>query len=211
VLTEGEVMAAIFAAEGSLDLGGVEIVERRRIAEEPEPEPEPAPEPRPRGAEAARVRDAPPVATEAASDLPDALRAIAERGWAGADWVDAPTMPPPERAALTPRERAVLAGAGRAGELPTLRIRGLGRADARVRLEDFVSLHRAAGRAYIRVITGKGVGSPGEPVLKHLVAAWCAGAGAAEVRGLAPEREASLEYGALILQLRRARRSPRGR
>ncbi|MCA9661394.1 MAG: Smr/MutS family protein, partial [Myxococcales bacterium] len=199
-----------------LDLSGVEIVERRVTVAvavtvtEAEAKCESEPSPAPAGGEQASVGDELAAAT-GGSGLPDALRAIVERGWAGADWVDAPTMPPPERAALTSRERAVVAAAGRAGVLPTLRIRGLGREEARARLEDFVSLHRAAGRGYIRVITGKGVGSPGEPVLKHLVAAWCAGAGAAEVRALAPEREASLEYGALILQLRRAPRSGKGR
>ena len=65
-----------------------------------------------------------------------------------------------------------------------------------------LALRRAVGDRIVRVITGKGIGSPGEPVLKAAVVAWCAGEGADVVREWAPERERDGCYGALILALR---------
>ncbi|MCB9567306.1 MAG: Smr/MutS family protein [Myxococcales bacterium] len=61
--------------------------------------------------------------------------------------------------------------------MPALRLRGLRRDAAIDALADFVALRRAVGDRIVRVITGKGIGSPGEPVLKAAVVAWCAGEG----------------------------------
>lgn len=140
----------------------------------------------------------------AATSAKEELRGLRERDWAGASWSSsAEPMGPAECALPSASERRLIVAARRRSPLPTLRIRGLRRQAALVALEDFISLQQAAGRRYVRVITGKGIGSPGEPVLKRLLVVWCDGEGARLVRELAPEREASLEFGGFILALRR--------
>ena len=210
-MTEGEVMAAAFSDQ-HFDPSEVEIVARvahppaarpKVPASEPgEPEePEVVPE---RAAERDPETVAEPVDPELAR-ADEALRQIRARAWTGQQWRDAPPPPPEERAELRAEERQIIDGAGRCSWVPTLRIRGLSRARALVDLADFVTLHQAAGRPYVRVITGKGVGSRREPVLKHALVSWCAGEGVGLVRGIAPEREATLEFGAFVLALHRRR------
>ncbi|MCA9638501.1 MAG: Smr/MutS family protein, partial [Myxococcales bacterium] len=103
---------------------------------------------------------------------------------------------------LSDPQRHLLAAARRQPRIPALRLRGLRRDAAIDALADFLALRRAVGDRIVRVITGKGIGSPGEPVLKAAVVAWCAGEGADVVREWAPERERDGCYGALILALR---------
>ena len=66
---------------------------------------------------------------------------------------------------------------------------------------------RARGDRWCRVITGKGVESAGEPVLKRVVLEWCVArpprpSGVAHVRAWAPELDVHGEWGALVLRLR---------
>jgi len=203
-MTEAEVMEAAFR-DGSFDPEEVEIVEQRsRPAKKKAvarartssgvPQPEPV-GPAPVDPEVIREREA--FASRQAS-----VQEFKERSWAPAGWSDAPLQPPADRAALSDEERRIITAARRSSP-PTLRLRGLRRSAALEALCDFVSLHHAAGRRYVRVVTGKGIGSPGEPVLKHSFVAWCAGEGALWVRGYAPDRDMSLEFGAFILALRR--------
>lgn len=201
-MTEGEVMAAVFSDQ-RFDPSAVEIVSRAA--------PPPAVEPAPLEVEAApEVGAPPPPASERASpevaETEAALRQIKARAWTGDGWRDAPPPPPEEQGELSAEERRIIDAARRAAWLPTLRIRGHSRGRALVELADFVSLHQAGGRSYVRVITGKGVGSRREPVLKHALVAWCAGEGHPLVRGIAPDRELSLEFGAFVLALRRSGR-----
>lgn len=143
-----------------------------------------------------------------AASTPPAVAVLRDRLRAGPSW-SAPTHPPLDHADLTPAQQSLLADAARHAPLPLLRLRGLARGDALDALHDFVTLHRAAGRRYVRVVPGKGLGSRAEPVLKASVLAWCAAEGQAEVDAYAPEPDdAEGTYGALVLRLRPARRGP---
>jgi DNA-nicking Smr family endonuclease len=96
-----------------------------------------------------------------------------------------------------------LVARARRGRLPTLRLRGLRREPALEALIAFVARERAARSRYVRIVTGKGLGSPGDPVLKETLASWCASAaGEADVIAWAPEVDVRGEYGSVILQLR---------
>ncbi len=205
-------MAAAFSDQG-FDPSEVEIVARARAREAEAAEAAEAAETAEAAEEKPRVREAvgdavliaEPVDPELAR-AEEALRHFKERAWTGTEWRDAPPPPPEEQAELRAEERLIIDGARRSSWVPTLRIRGFSRARALAALGDFVTLHQAAGRAYVRVITGKGVGSRREPVLKHALVSWCAGEGVDLVRGIAPEREATLEFGAFVLALHRRRR-----
>ncbi len=203
-MSEAEVMAAVFS-DARFDVKAVEIRERarsvdvgadRRGKQENQEKEE---------KEEKEEEDCCWVGSEVATrSASEELRGLQERDWVGATWVSfAEPMAPAEGALPSAKELRLIAAARRRSPLPTLRIRGLRRQAALVALADFVSLQQAVGRRYVRVITGKGIGSPGEPVLKRVLVVWCAGEGAEFVRELAPEREASLEFGGYILWLRR--------
>ncbi|MCY0990127.1 Smr/MutS family protein [Nannocystis sp. ILAH1] len=140
------------------------------------------------------VRPAPGRSPEPASPVV----ALRGRNWAGAGWRDEPG-----RTLEHARAAAELVARARRGRLPTLRLRGLRREPAVEALTAFVTRERAAGSRYVRIVTGKGLGSPGDPVLKEALAEWCASvAGEAEVAAWAPELDVRGEYGSVILQLR---------
>ncbi len=129
------------------------------------------------------------------------LTALRERAWAGGRWRDDPSAPF-DRAAAS----AELIARARRGRLPTLRIRGLRREPALELVAAFVARERAAGSRYLRIITGKGLGSPGDPVLKEALAEWCASlAGEQHVVAWAPELAPDGEFGAIVVQLRPGR------
>ncbi|MBZ5714457.1 Smr/MutS family protein [Nannocystis pusilla] len=126
------------------------------------------------------------------------LAVLQARAWAGTGWRDEPG-----RTHEHARAAAELVARARRGRLPTLRLRGLRREPALAALAAFVARERAARSRYVRVVTGKGLGSPGDPVLKEALAEWCASAaGEAEVAAWAPELDVRGEYGSVILQLR---------
>lgn len=221
--TEAEVMAAAFAALAGgpeLDLRGVRIVPARPAARPPARAPvgakraTPVPEDRSTAAvpedRSARPPDGPPRMTAPVPedmcaqppDAPGSLRAAAAalrgRPWQGPGWRDSPGHGAgPTDAA----QRDVLARA-RHHSVPTLTIRGQRREPAIAAVAAFVGLHRAAGRRYVRVVTGKGLGSAGDPVLKLALDEWCRGPGEPEVSAWAPERDRDGDYGAVVLRLR---------
>ncbi|MCY1053786.1 Smr/MutS family protein [Nannocystis sp. SCPEA4] len=126
------------------------------------------------------------------------LAVLQARTWAGTGWRDEPG-----RTHEHARAVAELVARARRGRLPTLRLRGLRREPALEALAAFVARERAARSRYVRIVTGKGLGSPGDPVLKEALAEWCAStAGEAEVTAWAPELDVRGEYGSVILQLR---------
>jgi hypothetical protein len=125
--------------------------------------------------------------------------ALRARPWTGQGWRDAPD--PRVRAAEAAAARDLLARARR-HSLPTLTIRGERREAALVAIAEYVDLQRAAGRRYVRIVTGKGLGSPGEPVLQLALDEWCRGAGEGAVSAWAPEPDADGAFGAVILRLR---------
>lgn len=210
-------MAAVFTAlqrGDAVDLAAIRVVARplappavaaRPAAPSPATRPQ-AQGPRDMSRGSPDLPSPAPHAPAAASSSP-AVAVLRDRLRAGPSW-SAPTHPPLDHAELTPAQQSLLADAARHAPLPLLRLRGLARGDALDALHDFVTLHRAAGRRYVRVVPGKGLGSRAEPVLKASVLAWCAAEGQAEVDAYAPEPDdAEGTYGALVLRLRPARRS----
>lgn len=219
--TEAEVMAAAFAAlagGAELDLRGVRIVtarpprppatatvgaaqklpvpeDRRARPASGSPRATPVPEDR---SEAAVPEDRCALPPDAPGSLRAAAAALRGRPWQGPGWRDSPGHGAgPTDAA----QRDVLARA-RHHSVPTLTIRGQRREPAIAAVAAFVGLHRAAGRRYVRVVTGKGLGSAGDPVLKLALDEWCRGAGEPEVSAWAPERDRDGDYGAVVLRLR---------
>ncbi|MCY1007470.1 Smr/MutS family protein [Nannocystis pusilla] len=138
-----------------------------------------------------------PAATRREPEPPSSA-VLQGRTWAGSGWRDEPG-----RTVEHARAAAELVARARRGRLPTLRLRGLRREPAVEALAAFAARERMAGTRYVRVVTGKGLGSPGDPVLKEALAEWCASvAGEAEVAAWAPELDVRGEYGSVILQLR---------
>lgn len=131
------------------------------------------------------------------------------RAWVGASWSDdlGPIIELVDRPQLSPAQAELLRRAPRTG-FPELSLRRLDRHRALRHLELFIHICQARGSRWCRVITGKGIESSGEPVLKRLVLEWCVAAaprpsGAAQVSAWVPELDSYGEWGALILSLRR--------
>jgi DNA-nicking Smr family endonuclease len=182
-------MAAAFAALATgeaIDFSAVRVV--ARLPRKPRPAPVPKDMP---------VAPCPEVPAPAPTGPPPVVAALRERSWAGGRWRDEPGDIDARARGRELIERA------RRGPLPTLRLRGLRRDAALELLAAVVARERAAGARYLRVVTGKGLGSPGDPVLKDALAEWCASAeGERLVDAWAPELDRAGEYGAVIVRLR---------
>jgi DNA-nicking Smr family endonuclease len=145
---------------------------------EPEPEPEPEPE------------------------LTPAMRLELEQR-IGAAWADDIAAVPGdwlERPRLSPAQKQLLARASRRS-LATLNLRHLDRSTAVRHLELFVRACQARRLGLCRIITGKGIGSVGEPVLKRAVLEWCRGPGRTQVPEWAPQPDSHDEWGVVVLRL----------
>lgn len=124
---------------------------------------------------------------------------LEQHEWSGRGWVDDvraidPALldrPELDAAALALLERA------RARVLPCLYLRMLDRAAALRHLDVFMRACRGQQIRYVRVITGKGINSFGEPVLKRAVLGWCDEGGLAH----AFELDRQGEWGSLIIDL----------
>lgn len=86
------------------------------------------------------------------------------------------------------------------GPLPAVTLRGLSQDAAIERLRDFLETQSLGGVKLVRVITGKGKQSDGEPVLKHLAPKFFESR--SEVSLYAPELGRDGEFGAFVVQLR---------
>lgn len=89
----------------------------------------------------------------------------------------------------------------RASCVPTLRLRGLDRQGARRQLEDFVVLARHGDLRVIRVVTGKGLGSRGDPVLRPMLARWLATQAGRVVSGWRYDVDVDGEWGSVLIVL----------
>ncbi|MGB1015454.1 MAG: Smr/MutS family protein, partial [Nannocystaceae bacterium] len=94
--------------------------------------------------------------------------------------------------------------------LPVLNIRQLPRDRALEQVATFLAQQRQAGKKFVRVITGKGLSSRGDPVLKPAVIAYCEGPGATDVTAWAPERDRQGAFGSIVIRLRSRHQSPLG-
>ena len=83
--------------------------------------------------------------------------------------------------------------------------------DALRQLELFVHQRHKAGDGFVRVIHGRGLGSPeGASALKPAVLHWLEGPGFRYVRGYIPERTPGGDYGSLVIELM-ARPAPKNK
>jgi DNA-nicking Smr family endonuclease len=140
-----------------------------------------------------RRREAPPRTRELAVDR------LEQHEWSGRDWHDDVRAIDPallDRPELDADALALLRRV-RSRPLPCLYLRLLDRAAALQHLDVFVTACRSQQARYVRVITGKGINSFGEPVLKRAVLGWCDEAGLAR----ALELDQQGEWGSLIIDL----------
>jgi DNA-nicking Smr family endonuclease len=199
-LDESELMALIFAHldhENPRVCEGIEF-ERFEISARPPPEPEPS-----SAAEPSPTLE--PSQSEAPAVVPELRLELEQR--IGATWSDDIAAVPSdwlERPQLSPAQAQLLARAQRRA-LATLHLRHLDRATALRHLELFVHACQAKRVRWCRVITGKGIGSVGEPVLKRAVLEWCRGPGRTCVLEWAPQLDPHGEWGVLVVRLSSAR------
>jgi DNA-nicking Smr family endonuclease len=121
----------------------------------------------------------------------------------GAAWADDIAAVPAdwlERPQLSAAQQQLLARASRRA-LATLNLRHLDRSTALRHLELFVRACQARRVGWCRIITGKGIGSVGEPVLKRAVLEWCRGSGRPQVLEWAPQPDPHGEWGVVVLRL----------
>jgi DNA-nicking Smr family endonuclease len=100
---------------------------------------------------------------------------------------------------------ALMRGAAPAGarRMPVLDLHGLGVKDALAATERFVREAAAAGVSEVRIVYGKGRGSPGgRGVLREVVPRWLAEDGREWVADAAPDPDATGADGAIIVRLR---------
>lgn len=216
-LDEEQLMALIFARLDPDNPRVCEGIDFERIVICEAPTPDVSAPPSERAPVESRAPASPPSEPDEPADTraPDppeqpapAVAPATAHAWVGASWSDdlGPIIELVERPELSAAQLELLRQMPRAS-LPELNLRHLDRHAALRHLELFVDLCRARGDRWCRVITGKGIESAGEPVLKRVVLEWCVArpprpSGAEKVRAWAPELDSYGEWGALIVRLR---------
>jgi DNA-nicking Smr family endonuclease len=102
---------------------------------------------------------------------------------------------------LNEAQRELLRRAERSGAMPQLYLRGEKEGEAVRSLSEFLDEQRRRGVRFVEVIHGRGIRSELFPVLKPAVLRWLEEQGGEAVRGYAPRRLPSGDYGALIIEL----------
>lgn len=196
-LDEGALMRLIFAHLDDdnprvcvgIDFDRIVVLERVDA-----PRPASATQAPPAGNEPSEPSDASPPSPPFVR-LPVQGHALVGRGWV--DEVRAIDPALLDRPELDADARALVERA-RGRNLPCVNLRRLEREPALRHLELFVAACREQRVRYVRVITGKGIESRAEPVLKRAVLGWCLDA---RLTGV-PELDEHGEWGALIVDLR---------
>lgn len=218
-LDERELMQMVFATLGStdtLDWARLEVVEAVEVVEVVEGGAERAGAGEADGevgreGQAERSGDGLEVRREPAP--PDPLEPLRDRTWAGEAWTD--VFPPGLLPRLPAGHAELVERAARAVRVPRLSLRRLNRGPALAQLRAFVTWARASQVRIVRVVTGKGVGSKGDPVIRPAVLEWVATEGAEAVVRWAPEPDRGRhpgvldpegDFGVLLLELRSPRR-----
>ena len=215
-VSEADLMREAFEAAGQgglidkfgnagYDAGDVEVVDKRRQAE---PEPVPV---APDGLTDEDLLFFEAVGGDVRPMERDKLADLKGRDWVGARWAtehELTTLTPEElkEPRLTGEQRDRLRRSRKGPTMNVLNIRRLKRREAMAEVEAFVAGARADGDRFVRIVTGKGKQSAGDPVLKPAVIKWCHGPGSSWVAGWAPETDRSGQYGSVVLELRRTKR-----
>ena len=191
--------------EAGYEVGDVEVVDKRRPAEPAQPAAAPD------GLTDEDLLFFEAVGGDVQMMQRDKLADLKGRDWVGARWAtehELTTLTPEElkEPRLTGEQRDRLRRSRKGPTMSVLNIRRLKRREAMAEVEAFVAGARADGDRFVRVVTGKGKQSAGDPVLKPAVINWCHGPGSSWVAGWAPETDRSGQFGSLVLELRRTKR-----
>ncbi|WP_052558105.1 Smr/MutS family protein [Enhygromyxa salina] len=198
-LDEGELMALIFSLLDHDNPRVCEGIEFDRLVVLSERELPQAPVDQP-----AQIRP-PPRGDEVPAPPPQpSLEFDPSEAWIGRSWADdIATVPSAllDRPQLDPKQHDLIERASKR-ERATLNLRRLDREAALRHLQLFIHACRSERIRLCTVVTGKGVHSSGEPVLKRVVLEWCRGPGRIAVLGWAPQLDQHGEWGSLALELR---------
>ncbi len=199
-VTEAELMELAYTAIATGEPLDLDTIIELPVAQPTPPRfPDPAPAP-----------DSPPQVSPPPPTPKLSLDRIEGAAFAGKSWQD--QLPAAllhlHNQPLTAPQQSLLRKAAKAAVVPELNIRQLPRVRALERVAAFVGQQRLLGVRYIRVITGKGLSSRGDPVLKPAVIAYCEGPGRESIVAWAPERDRQGAFGSLILRLRSHRQHP---
>lgn len=202
---EGELMATAFQA---LSTGTVNIEwERTQVVLEKSA---------PDAHEASAPAEPPPAPQSAARASTPAPPHLDPAQWQGRDWegqdfftgqancVDAEQpFAQIQRGQLSPAQSRLLDKISklRPSEVQELNLRHLPRKEAMVQLRRKATQMRRLGQRYLRIITGKGIGSSGAPILRREVVHWCILQAKKQALQWTPEPENNREYGSIFIDL----------
>lgn len=134
--------------------------------------------------------------TETADDAePDFVTPLLPKQGEGLNWVPKPEKAQRELLQRYRHWKKTTDGA------PSLNLRQKTRRKALQEIGNFVAEQFDDDIRFVRIVTGRGVRSDGEPVIKPTVLHWLEGAGAEYVRGYIPERIHTGDYGSLLVEL----------
>lgn len=205
-MDEGELMAAAFHAlstgEVNIEWDATQVVQSKAPCASPsQPATLPAPTPPP---EAASQKKAPPPTSLDPSQWQG-------RDWGGQDWLSGQHVPIDathpfsklRNHQLSPTQLRLLEKVTRLhpAKIQELNLRYQTRNQAMAQLRRTVAQMRRFGQRYLRIITGKGIGSSGAPILRQEVVHWCILQANRQALQWTPEPENNREYGAIFVDL----------
>lgn len=210
-LDESEIMATAFQAlstgEVELEWEELQIVQEGHAThcdESPPPQPSAPQAPSPKAAHCETTR-------ERASQLELDPSQWQGRNWDKQDLLSASAehlaahnpFAKVEHRRLSALQQALLDRVAKipASQLQELNLRHQTRVDALDQLRRAVAHMRRLDQRYLRIITGKGIGSAGAPVLRQEVVHWCILQANRHALQWTPEAENSREYGAILVDL----------
>lgn len=203
---EGELMATAFEA---LSTGTVNIEwERTQVVLEKSP-----PDAHDASASAAPTSAPEPAAVQASTPAPPPLDPAQWQGrdWEGQDFFtgqgDRINAEQPfaqvQANQLSPAQTRLLERIAKIqpSEIQELNLRHLSRDEAMGQLRRQAAQMRRLGQRYLRIITGKGIGSAGAPILRLAVVHWCILQAKKQALQWTPEPENNREYGSIFIDL----------
>lgn len=133
------------------------------------------------------------------------------RGWSTQDFFSgqtdsiSPSQPFEQihTAQLSPAQQTLLKKMSQLPEsaVSTLSLRHLQRIEAMSLLRRHIAQMRMFGQRYLRIVTGKGIGSRGAPILRQEIVHWCILQAKQQALLWTPDLEMNGEYGAILVDL----------